>query len=232
MFEDQGIIARWSKIENLGDKPIVVEQVASATWNLPPGSGYEWSWLTGRWAAEWQLHTASIQTGQWSSRAGLGARHIRQIRCSQSAGVEKQPRKTVPSGSANLDGAAVGEWWSKVHRLTKSELLLDIIPSISHTSSPRESPWRLLCFMPPSRSTATVAHRACCPVPAPVHPATTPLTKAAAHHLQLMGGYRLRCRSGQSTRSSGESVWDRREPESLDQFGASRRRASTCTSCF
>jgi len=63
VFEDQGIIARWSKIENLGDKPIVVEQVASATWNLPPGSGYEWSWLTGRWAAEWQLHTASIQTG-------------------------------------------------------------------------------------------------------------------------------------------------------------------------
>src|SRR5216684_5623288 len=63
VFEDQGIIARWSNIENLGDKPIVVEQVASATWNLPPGSGYEWSWLTGRWAAEWQLHTASIQTG-------------------------------------------------------------------------------------------------------------------------------------------------------------------------
>ena len=63
VFEDQGMIARWSNIENLGDKPIVVEQIASATWNLPPGFGYEWSWLTGRWAAEWQLHTASIQTG-------------------------------------------------------------------------------------------------------------------------------------------------------------------------
>jgi alpha-galactosidase len=36
VFENQGMIARWSKIENLGDKPIVVEQVASATWNLPP----------------------------------------------------------------------------------------------------------------------------------------------------------------------------------------------------
>ncbi len=41
VFEDQGMIARWSKVENLGDKPIVVEQVASTTWNLPSGSGYD-----------------------------------------------------------------------------------------------------------------------------------------------------------------------------------------------
>src|SRR5439155_3452718 len=103
-----------------------------------------------------------FRQGQWSSRAGVGVRHIRQIPGSQSAGVEKQPRKTVLSGSANLGGAAVGEWWLKVHRLIKSELLLDITPSISHTSCRRESPWRLLCSVRDSRSTATVAHRGCC----------------------------------------------------------------------
>lgn len=59
----QGVLARWSRIENAGKTPIKVEQAASATWNLPRGTGYEWSWLTGQWAGEWQLHTAAIQAG-------------------------------------------------------------------------------------------------------------------------------------------------------------------------
>jgi len=59
----QGILARWSRIENLGKQPIRIEQAASATWNLPQGTGYEWSWLTGQWAGEWQLHTAPLLTG-------------------------------------------------------------------------------------------------------------------------------------------------------------------------
>jgi alpha-galactosidase len=59
----QGVLARWTRIENLGSSPIRIEQAASATWNLPQGEGYEWSWLTGQWAGEWQLHTAPLQTG-------------------------------------------------------------------------------------------------------------------------------------------------------------------------
>ena len=59
----QGMLARWSRIENLGKEPIHLEQAASATMNLPQGTGYEWSWLTGQWAGEWQLHTAPLQTG-------------------------------------------------------------------------------------------------------------------------------------------------------------------------
>jgi len=59
----QGVVARWSRIENAGKTTIKVEQAASATWNLPRGTGYEWSWLTGQWAGEWQLHTAAIQAG-------------------------------------------------------------------------------------------------------------------------------------------------------------------------
>jgi alpha-galactosidase len=58
-----GILARWTRIENTGAQPIRIEQAASATWNLPRGTGYQWSWLTGQWAAEWQLHTAPIQPG-------------------------------------------------------------------------------------------------------------------------------------------------------------------------
>jgi len=59
----EGVIARWSRIENLGKQPFRLEQAMSAVWNLPQGTGYSWSWLTGQWGAEWQLHTAPLETG-------------------------------------------------------------------------------------------------------------------------------------------------------------------------
>jgi len=59
----EGILARWTRIENVGTKEFGIEQAASATWNLPQGTGYQRSWLTGMWGSEWQLHTEPIQTG-------------------------------------------------------------------------------------------------------------------------------------------------------------------------
>jgi alpha-galactosidase len=59
----EGVIARWSRIGNLGQQLFHVEQAMSAVWNLPQDTGYSLSWLTGLWAAEWQLHTAPLQTG-------------------------------------------------------------------------------------------------------------------------------------------------------------------------
>ena len=59
----EGILARWSKIENAGKAPAHVEQAASAVWNLPAEEDYSLSWLTGQWGAEWQLHTAPLATG-------------------------------------------------------------------------------------------------------------------------------------------------------------------------
>ncbi len=59
----EGVIARWSRLENTGKEPFGIEQAASATWNLPQGTGYQRSWLTGMWGAEWQLHTEPMQTG-------------------------------------------------------------------------------------------------------------------------------------------------------------------------
>ena len=59
----QGILERSSRIENTGKAAALVEQAASATWNLPPGSHYALSTLTGQWAGEWQLHTAPVHPG-------------------------------------------------------------------------------------------------------------------------------------------------------------------------
>jgi len=59
----EGVIARWSRVENVGKLPFQIEQIASAVWNLPAETNYSLSWLTGQWGAEWQLHTAPLATG-------------------------------------------------------------------------------------------------------------------------------------------------------------------------
>jgi alpha-galactosidase len=63
VYPGQGVMARWSKIENRGTTPITIDQAASAALSLPVGDDYRLSWLTGRWAGEWQLHSAPIETG-------------------------------------------------------------------------------------------------------------------------------------------------------------------------
>jgi len=65
----EGIIGRWSRIENVGKTPVAIEQAESATWTLPlyaetEKSAYALSWLTGMWAGEWQLHTERIDAGE------------------------------------------------------------------------------------------------------------------------------------------------------------------------
>ena len=59
----EGVLGRWSRIENAGKAPFRIEQVASAVWNLPAETDYTLSWLTGQWGAEWQLHTAPLLNG-------------------------------------------------------------------------------------------------------------------------------------------------------------------------
>jgi len=59
----EGVLARWSTIENRGKNTITVEQAGSATWNLPASNKYELSSLTGRWGAEWQMDTEALHPG-------------------------------------------------------------------------------------------------------------------------------------------------------------------------
>jgi alpha-galactosidase len=63
VYPEQGIIARWSVIENHGTQPFTIEAAASAAWSLPAGTGYEAHWLTGRWAGEWQQREAPVEPG-------------------------------------------------------------------------------------------------------------------------------------------------------------------------
>ena len=68
----QGVLARWSSVENTGTGTFTVEDAASATFNLPAGEGYSHRWLTGEWAGEFQLHSEPLEAGKsvQESRAG------------------------------------------------------------------------------------------------------------------------------------------------------------------
>lgn len=58
-----GVLARWTVIRNDGKSPEMLEQAASATWNLPTRDDYHLQWLTGHWAGEFQLHSQLLQPG-------------------------------------------------------------------------------------------------------------------------------------------------------------------------
>ncbi len=60
----EGILARWSRIENYGKGSFGVENAASATWNLPSATGYTHRWLTGMWGGEFQLNEEPLETGK------------------------------------------------------------------------------------------------------------------------------------------------------------------------
>jgi alpha-galactosidase len=55
-----GVLARSAKIENKTKEPLVIEQAAAATWNLPRGTDYSLYYLTGRWASEGALQHETL----------------------------------------------------------------------------------------------------------------------------------------------------------------------------
>ncbi len=59
----QGVVARWSEIENRTNTTVTLANANSSTWNLPPDPRYQLSWLTGRWGGEWQLQHDAIRQG-------------------------------------------------------------------------------------------------------------------------------------------------------------------------
>ena len=59
-----GVLRRSAQVQNRTSAPLVVEQIASGTWNLPRSSDYRLRYLTGRWAGEWNLHEQLIQPGK------------------------------------------------------------------------------------------------------------------------------------------------------------------------
>lgn len=75
---ETGILRRSAEIENDTDGPLTIEQAFSATWNLPRGNDYRLRYLTGRWAAEWNVQEQPIHPGKTvleSRRGSTGAQN-------------------------------------------------------------------------------------------------------------------------------------------------------------
>jgi alpha-galactosidase len=64
VYPEHGILRRSATIRNGTTRPLTLESAQSAVWNLPPGEGYQLTYLTGRWAAETQMNHEAIHEGQ------------------------------------------------------------------------------------------------------------------------------------------------------------------------
>jgi alpha-galactosidase len=63
VYPENGIVRRSATIHNGTGKTITLESAQSAAWYLPPGDGYQLTYLTGRWAAESQINREPIHEG-------------------------------------------------------------------------------------------------------------------------------------------------------------------------
>jgi alpha-galactosidase len=63
VYPGNGILRRSATIQNRTARPVVLESAQSAVWNLPPGEGYQLTYVAGRWAAETQINREPIHPG-------------------------------------------------------------------------------------------------------------------------------------------------------------------------
>lgn len=113
-----GILARSATIENREPQSVTVEQAAAAAWAIPPAS-YTLSYLTGRWAGEWNLTQEPL---------GPGARVIESRRGSTSH--QANPWFAVSARAADEEHGEV--WfgalgWSGSWRITVEKDPLDAV---------------------------------------------------------------------------------------------------------
>ena len=64
VYPDYGIIRRSATIRNGTNAALTLESAQAAAWYLPPGDGYQLTYLSGRWAAEAQINHEPIHEGQ------------------------------------------------------------------------------------------------------------------------------------------------------------------------
>jgi alpha-galactosidase len=107
---ESGILGRSARIENHTRKPLVVDQAAAATWNLPTRNDYVLYSLSGRWAGEWHLDRRPVLPSQTVLESRRG-----------STGEQNNPWFALSPDGTSEDAGAV--WfgalaWSGSWRIT------------------------------------------------------------------------------------------------------------------
>ena len=62
-YPESGIIRKSAIIRNATKGAVTLESAQSGAWNLPRGEGYRLTYLSGRWAGEWQINREPIHPG-------------------------------------------------------------------------------------------------------------------------------------------------------------------------
>jgi alpha-galactosidase len=77
VLADVDLIVRWAEIENGCAESVRLESAQSAVWYAPNNRTYRLSYLTGRWANEFNLKQMTIQQGKQvlESRRGITSHH-------------------------------------------------------------------------------------------------------------------------------------------------------------
>jgi alpha-galactosidase len=63
VYPENGILARSATIRNRTSQPLTLDSAQSAAWYAPPGTGYQLTYLSGRWAAETQINHEPVHEG-------------------------------------------------------------------------------------------------------------------------------------------------------------------------
>ena len=63
VYPDTGVIRKNAVITNRTGEPVTLESAQSGAWTLPRGDGYRLTYLSGRWAGEWQINQEPIHPG-------------------------------------------------------------------------------------------------------------------------------------------------------------------------
>jgi alpha-galactosidase len=98
MDPSTGVLGRSAVIVNRTKAPLVIEQAAAASWNLPRSNDYRLRYLSGRWAAEWTLNEQKMAPGKTVMESRRG-----------STGHQNNPWFAIEQGESKDEDA--GEVW-------------------------------------------------------------------------------------------------------------------------
>jgi alpha-galactosidase len=111
---ETGIVGRSAVIMNKTPTPVTIEEAAAATWNLPRGMDYSLRYLSGRWAAEWNLQKQAIRPGETVLESKRGSTGHQNNPGSRSSAGNIRMKRLATFGSARWRGVARGaSAWSR-----------------------------------------------------------------------------------------------------------------------
>jgi alpha-galactosidase len=134
VFAEHDLLVRSARLENLGERPVLVERALSAGLGLPPGQYEAWT-LHGMWGREYQLERRSLGPGKFTteSRRGFTSQEANPWFAVAPAGETDEHRGPVWFGALAWSGS-----WTLAFEVERNDAL-NVVAGIQ----PFDFAWRL-----------------------------------------------------------------------------------------